>query len=92
MDEFLSKVLMSGVLSDHRQDTAVARQGVMNHQVSCHLMDLEFIQQANEFSITEAIAMQGINASQLPRDVAGLQTAAGTPAQGSVTNNLGKAA
>ena len=85
-------MLLLGAMGSLRQDEIVARQAVINHQGASQLCVLAFVRDATEMSIPESYAVQGLAASQTPRDVAGLQTAAGTPAQGSVTNNLGKPA
>lgn len=79
MDEFAMNLLKIGALTALRQDEAVARQGVMNHQTASHLMDLSFVRDATEMSIPESFAVQGLNASSLPRDAAGLNLAAQTP-------------
>ena len=72
-------MLIMQALSGMRQDEAVARQGVMNHQSTCHLMDLYFVQGSNEVSIPEGYAMQGLSHSALPAQAAGLNLAAQTP-------------
>jgi hypothetical protein len=79
MDTFLTAMLQLAALTGHRQDDAVARQGVMNHQTAAHLMDLSFIRDATEMSIPESYAVQGLAASHLPRDAASLNLAAQTP-------------
>ena len=84
MDTLLANLLGVGALSSLRQDDAVARQGVMNHQTSAHFMDLMFVRDANEMSIPESYAVQGLAASQLPRDAAGLRTSIHIPAPDAV--------
>lgn len=79
MDTLLASILAVGALSSLRQDDSVARQGVMNHQAACHLMDLTFIRDATEMSIPESYAVQGLALSHLPGVVAGLNTGAGVP-------------
>lgn len=79
MDEFLANALKAQVLSNVAKDEHIARQGIMNHQTACHLMDLSFVRDATEMSIPESYAVQGLAASQLPRDTAGLNTSHLTP-------------
>ena len=79
MDEFALQLLKMGALNDLRQDAAVARQGVMNHQQAAHLMDLSFIRDATEMSIPESYAVQGLATSQAPREAMGLRTAIHVP-------------
>lgn len=81
MNELLTALLGVGALSSLRQDEAVARQGVMNHQTSAHFMDLMFVRDANEMSIPESYAVQGLAMSQLPRETAGLRTSIHVPTQ-----------
>lgn len=82
MDEFLQTVLKAGIINSLRMDENVARQAVMDTNRAAGLMAFSFVRDATEVSIPEAYAIQGLAASHLPRDVAGLQTAAGSPAQG----------
>jgi len=79
MDTFLAGVLQMGALSSFRQDDIVSRQGVMNHQTASHLMDLSFIRDANEMSIPESYAVQGLALSSLPVQAAGMNLSSGTP-------------
>lgn len=79
MDEFLQSLLQAGALSSFRQDDSVARQGVMNHQVAAHLMDLSFIRDATEMSIPESYAVQGLSLATLPRESQALNLAGQTP-------------
>jgi len=79
MDEYASQLLKASMLSSFRQDDAVARQAVINHQTASHLMDLSFIRDATEMSMPESIAMQGMSYSHLPRESQGINIAAGTP-------------
>lgn len=62
-----------------RADANVTRQGVMNHQTVCHFMDYSFTRDAFEVSFREAAAMNSIFGGELPGQVAGLNTAYGTP-------------
>ena len=79
MDDFLAQLLKAGALSSFRQDDNVARQGVMNHQVAGHLMDLSFIRDACEMSIPESYAVQGLANAHTPRDAVNANLAAQTP-------------
>lgn len=79
MNEFLAALLQGGLLGSLRQDEAVARQGVMNHQQAAHLMDLSFIRDATEMSIPESYAVQGLALSQLPAQAAGMNLGSQTP-------------
>ena len=79
MDNTVLALLEIGSLSSLRHDDIVARQGVMNHQSSAHLMDLSFINAQTEISIPESYAIQGLAASQLPREASGINLAAQTP-------------
>jgi len=74
-------LLQVQALSGMRQDESVARQGVMNHQIASHLMDLAFIRDSTELSIPESYAVQGLSMSMLPRESQGLNIAAQTPAK-----------
>jgi len=79
MDEFAVQLLKSSMLSAMRQDETVARQSVMNHQTSAHLMDLSFVRDATEMSIPESYAVQGLSMSQMPRESQALNLADRTP-------------
>lgn len=79
MEEFLQVLLQAGALSSFRQDDNVARQGVMNHQVTAHLMDLSFVRDATEMSIPESYAVQGLSLAHTPRESQSLNLASGTP-------------
>jgi hypothetical protein len=79
MEEFLQVLLQAGALSAFRQDDNVSRQGVMNHQITAHLMDLSFVRDATEMSIPESYAVQGLSMSHLPREAQSLNLAAQTP-------------
>lgn len=79
MNEFLQSLLQAGALSSFRQDDSVARQGVMNHQIASHLMDLSFIRDATEMSIPESYAVQGLSLATLPREAQSLNLASQTP-------------
>jgi len=79
MDEYATQLLKASMLSSFRQDDAVARQGVMNHQNSAHLMDLSFIRDATEMSIPEAAAAGTLSLSTGPREAMATNLAAGTP-------------
>jgi hypothetical protein len=79
MEEFLQVVLQAGALSSFRQDDNVARQGVMNHQVSAHLMDLSFVRDATEMSIPESYAVQGLSLSHTPREGQAINLSDRTP-------------
>jgi hypothetical protein len=61
--QFLANLLAVGALTSLRADDSVTRQGVMNHQVASHLMDLSFIRDSVEFSIPEAYAVEGLKYS-----------------------------
>lgn len=78
----LTAMLGVSAIGSLRQDEAVARQGVMNHQTSAHLMDLAFIRDHTEMSIPESYAVQGLAMGHLPGQIAGLQTASQSPAAG----------
>lgn len=75
MDELMAALLQNSALQ-------LQTQGLANHQVSCHLMDLAFIDKLVKMDIAESFAAQGLSHASLPRDVAGLQTSAGVPTQG----------
>lgn len=79
MNELLASMLTIGALSSLRADESVSRQGVMNHQTACHLMDLTFIRDATEMSIPESYAVQGLALSQLPAQAAGMNLGSQTP-------------
>lgn len=79
MNELITAMLGIGALSSLRHDDAVARQGVMNHQTSAHMMDLSFVRDATEMSIPESYAVQGLALSQLPAQAAGMNLGAQTP-------------
>jgi len=79
MDPLLLAILGSQSVSALRHDDHVARQGIMNHQTAAHLMDLSFINAQTEVSIPESYAIQGLAASQLPREASGINLAAQTP-------------
>jgi hypothetical protein len=79
MNELMNALLGMGALSSLRHDDAVARQGVMNHQTACHLMDLSFVRDATEMSIPESYAVQGLALSQLPAQAAGMNLGSQTP-------------
>lgn len=79
MDTFLAAVLQASVLVSLRQDEAVARQGVMNHQTASHLMDLSFIRDATEMSIPESYAVQGLSFASGSRDAMALRTSIHVP-------------
>lgn len=79
MDEFAQQLLKIGAVSDLRQDAAVARQGVMNHQQAAHLMDLSFIRDATEMSIPESYAVQGLSMASGAREAQALRAAIHVP-------------
>lgn len=79
METFLQSLLQAGALSSFRQDESVARQGVMNHQVAAHLMDLAFVRDSTELSIPESYAVQGLSLSTAAREAQGQNLAAQTP-------------
>ena len=79
MDALLQLLLGVGSLSSLRHDDAVARQGVMNHQTSAHLMDLSFVRDATEMSIPESYAVQGLSLSHTPREAIVTNLASDTP-------------
>lgn len=72
MNEFLSALLLNAALQ-------LNTQAIANHQTTSHLMDLSFVDQAVSMDIAESFATQGLQASQLPRDAAGLNLASQTP-------------
>ncbi|MEM6363314.1 MAG: hypothetical protein AAF745_02725 [Planctomycetota bacterium] len=80
MNALLELLLGVGSLSSLRHDDAVARQGVMNHQTSAHLMDLSFVRDATEMSIPESYAVQGLSLSHTPREAQQANLAGITPA------------
>lgn len=53
-------LLLLGAITGLRHDEQVSRQGVMNHQIASHLMDLSFIRDATEMSIPESFAAAGL--------------------------------
>lgn len=79
MDALTMAMLAMQGMASLRHDDAVARQGVMNHQTSAHMMDMVFIQSVTEVSVPESYAMQGLSASTLPVNAAGMNLASGTP-------------
>ncbi len=79
MNEVLAGILQLGALSSFRQDDNVSRQGVMNHQIASHLMDLSFIRDACEMSIPEAYAVSGLSLATAPREAQALNLADRTP-------------
>jgi hypothetical protein len=79
MDEFAAQLLKASMLGSLRQDEIVARQGVMNHQTSAHLMDLSFVRDATEMSIPESYAVQGLSLAHTPREAQVLNLADRTP-------------
>ena len=79
MDEFAAQLMKMSALSDLRQDTSVARQGVMNHQTTAHLMDLTFVRDSTEMSIPESYAVQGLSMAQGPREAQALRTSVHVP-------------
>ena len=79
MEAFLAALLQVGALSSFRLDESVARQGVMNHQTTMHLMDLTFVQGSHEMSIPESYAVQGLALSHGPREAQAGNLAAITP-------------
>ena len=79
MNELLAAILGIGALGSLRQDEAVSRQGVMNHQTAAHLMDLAFVRDHTEMSIPESYAVQGLQLSQLPAQAAGMNLGSQTP-------------
>lgn len=79
MNELITAMLGMQGLSTMRHDDHVARQGVMNHQTSAHMMDLTFIRDATEMSIPESYAVQGLALSHLPAQAAGMNLGSQTP-------------
>ena len=79
MNDLLAAILGIGALGSLRQDEAVGRQGVMNHQTAAHLMDLAFVRDHTEMSIPESYAVQGLQLSQLPAQAAGMNLGSQTP-------------
>lgn len=84
METLLTQMLALGGISSLRHDDSVNRQGVMNHQTACHLMDLSFIRDATEMSIPESYAVQGLALSNLPAQAAGMNLGSQTPKSGGV--------
>lgn len=76
----MQQLLMNSALSGMRQDEAVARQGVMNHQTTAHLMDLSFTEKAVKMDIAESFAAQGLSYSNAGRDAMVLRTSTHVPA------------
>lgn len=56
-------LLLLGAITGLRHDEQVSRQGIMNHQITAHLMDLSFVRDATEMSIPESFAVAGLKAS-----------------------------
>lgn len=79
MDEYALQVLKASLVTSFRQDDAVARQAVINHQASCQLMLLSFIRDATEMSIPESYAVQGLANAQTTREAPVQNLAARTP-------------
>jgi RES domain-containing protein len=79
VDKLLEMLLGVGSLSSLRHDDSVARQGVMNHQTSAHLLDLTIARDATEMSIPESYAIQGLSLSHTPREAVATNLASGTP-------------
>lgn len=63
-------LLHGGLLSDLRQDNAVARQGVMDHQKVSSTIILQYVNQMTSMDITESYAIQGLAQASGPRDAA----------------------
>lgn len=72
-------LLNGGLLSDLRQDNAVARSGVMAHQQTMSTIVLQYVNQMTAMDIVESYAIQGLMASQGPRDAMGLRTSIHVP-------------
>lgn len=79
IDDYASQLLKAQMLSAFRQDDSVGRQAVMNHQLACHLMDLNFIRDATEMSIPESYAIQGLSLAHAPREAQSINLAHTTP-------------
>jgi hypothetical protein len=79
MDEFAEQILKAGMLSSFRQDDSVARQAVINHQTTAHLMDLSFVRDSTELSIPESYAVQGLSLATTPREAQVINLAGQTP-------------
>lgn len=79
MDEYAVQLLKIQAVSALRQDENVARQGVMNHQIAAHLMDMAFIRDQTEVSVPEAYAMQGLSMAQGTREAQANRTAIHIP-------------
>lgn len=77
MDELMAALVQNAALQ-------LQTQGLANHQSVCHLMDLAYLEKLVKMDIAESFAAQGLAHANLPRDVAGLQTSAGVPAQGAL--------
>lgn len=75
-------LLNGGLLSDLRQDNAVARHGVMTHQQIQSTIILQYVNQMTAMDIVESYAIQGLMASQGPRDAMGLRTSIHVPEKG----------
>jgi len=87
--EVLAAIMAGDLMAASRADANVTRQGVMNHQNTAHFTDLSFVRDAFEISYPEAAAMSKLVSSELPTQVAGLNTGYGTP---SSVRSDGKAA
>jgi len=79
MEEFITMLLQVGAMSSFRADDMVQRQGVMNHQVTAHLMDLAFVRDHTEMSIPESYAIQGLSLAHGPREAQAGNLASITP-------------
>ena len=74
-----SQLLMATMLSSFRQDDAVARQAVINHQGAAQLAILSFVRDATELSIPESYAVQGLANSQTTRELPQINAGAQAP-------------
>lgn len=72
INAFLTALLMNAALQ-------LNTQAIANHQTTSHLMDLSFVDKATSMDIAESYACQGLAASQMPREAAGINLAARTP-------------
>jgi hypothetical protein len=79
MNPEFAGLLQVGALSDLRHDTNVARQGVMNNQQILANCILAWAYCLVSMDVTESYAIQGLAASQAPRDAMGLRTAVHVP-------------
>jgi hypothetical protein len=79
LSAFQSELLAGTLLGHFSQDALAARQATMSHTEVCNLMAYSFINAQTEVSPAEAMAQTNLAAGNLPREIAGMNTAAQTP-------------